>query len=527
MRRLLVVPAALAVLAITSLGAGAEAATNHELITGSGSSWAGIAVNQWVADVEPNGLRVVFTANGAAAGRKDFSNNTTDFGVSDIGYQGLNTATGENDQLPSRKFAYLPIVGGGTAFPYHIERAGKLVRNLRLSGLTLARIFTNQITNWSDPAITKDNNGVQLPSLPIIPVVHSEGAGTTSQFTKYLVQEFPRIWAPFNNGSNTFTEFYPIKGNAVGQNGSDGVMNYVSSEAANGAIGMDEYAYPLAKNYPSAKIENAAGVFTLPTQYNVAVALTQAHINMDRTSQNYLLQDLRDVYGYTDPRTYPLSSYVYAIIPTGDPDPTMDTGKRQTLADYLYYSICQGQGEIGPIGYSSLPVNLVQAGFAQIAKLHTADPGVDLTQRDIRTCHNPTFIAGHPSENHLAKIAPMPPACDRSGQGPCSDSVKPVLGPATTTGSRGNGSATSGAAAGSGGAVDPLTGASLPSGQTASATGSNDQTTVVPTLLAADPHHGFGDILGPVAALELLAVVLAPPLLYPLVRRRFANGGRT
>ena len=52
----------------------------------------------------------------------------------------------------------------------------------------------------------------------------------------------------------------------------------------------------------------------------------------------------------------------------------MTTAKRQTLADFLYYSICQGQAEIGPIGYSPLPINLVQAGFDQIAKLKTADP---------------------------------------------------------------------------------------------------------------------------------------------------------
>jgi phosphate transport system substrate-binding protein len=52
----------------------------------------------------------------------------------------------------------------------------------------------------------------------------------------------------------------------------------------------------------------------------------------------------------------------------------MTTAKRQTLADFLYYSICQGQKEMGPIGYSPLPINLVQAGFEQIAKLKTADP---------------------------------------------------------------------------------------------------------------------------------------------------------
>ena len=51
----------------------------------------------------------------------------------------------------------------------------------------------------------------------------------------------------------------------------------------------------------------------------------------------------------------------------------MTTGKRQTLADYLSYSICHGQNEMGPIGYSPLPINLVQVRFDQIKKLSVAD----------------------------------------------------------------------------------------------------------------------------------------------------------
>ena len=50
-------------------------------------------------------------------------------------------------------------------------------------------------------------------------------------------------------------------------------MNFLTSKAANGAIGYDEYSYALGKNYPVAKVENTAGYYTLPTQYNVAVAL--------------------------------------------------------------------------------------------------------------------------------------------------------------------------------------------------------------------------------------------------------------
>ena len=53
----------------------------------------------------------------------------------------------------------------------------------------------------------------------------------------------------------------------------------------------------------------------LPSASNVAVALTQAQINEDSNSPNFLQQDLDNVYTYTDPRSYPLSSYSYLIVP--------------------------------------------------------------------------------------------------------------------------------------------------------------------------------------------------------------------
>lgn len=521
----------------------ADAPVSHAPIKGSGSSWAANAIAQWQADVATNGgLHVDFNPNGAALGRSDFAHNLTDFGVSDIGYQGTDPSTGQQDSNLGRAYAYLPIAAGGTALPYHVEVAGKLVRNLRLSGQTVAQIFTGKITNWNNAAITKDNNGHALPSIPIIPVVHSEGAGVTYEFTRYLAKEFPALWGACNGGRNVATEYFPVNcggnGGMKAFSGSDGVMNFLTSSGANGAIAIEEYSYPLGKNYPSAKLLNSAGYFTLPTQYNVAVALTKAQINMNPSSKDYLTQNLDNVYTNPDPRTYPLSSYVYAIIPTASNDAkTNTTAARQTVGDFLYYSICAGQSEIGPIGYSSLPVNLVQAGFTQIAKLKTADPKVVLTDRNVSTCHNPTFIAGHPDQNYLAKIAPQPVACDKTGAGPCTGTEgtansNPVGGKApannsstkgTTAGTGTPASAGSATAAGGSVAAPPSTGAVAAGdadlgGAAPAADGTTSDGTVVPTTLAADDHAGPSR---PLTALVILLFVLglvAPPIVVRLLR---------
>jgi phosphate ABC transporter phosphate-binding protein len=529
----------------------ASAAPSHAQISGTGSSWSANAVNQWVSDVSQSGLRVDFTGSGSAQGRKDFANRITDFAVTDIGYQGQDPLTGEDDTnciggQGCRNFAYEPIVAGGTAFTYQVKVGGQLVRNLRLSGETLTKIFTYKITNWNDPQITADNNGRKLPSLKIIPVVHSEGSGSTAQFTTFMNNQYPALWKAFT-GKQAFTEYYPSPkgGQGIAQNGSDGVMNFLSSSGANGAIAYDEYSYPLAKNFPVAKILNKAGYYTLPDQYNVAVALQHAKINMDKNSPNYLLQTLDQVYTAPEVQAYPLSSYSYFLIPTASNDSRMTTAKRQTLADYLYYSVCQGQKEIGPIGYSPLPINLVQASFDQTGKLKAADPNVDLTKRDVSTCQNPTFVAGHPEINHLAKIAPTPPACDKNGAGPCTGSgaaASPGGGGGSGGGSGGSsgsggasGSGGSGGASGTGGTtgtgrtgtaggkvttgtVNPDTGQLV--GDSSSGTGTGGDAQAVAVELTSGRPQGMSGVLGPLAVIELIALLVLPPVVYLYGLRR-------
>ena len=578
------------VLTLTVSRSSAQAAASHQLIEGSGSSWATNALNVWIANVTSSGLKVVFTSTGSAQGRKDFGNQTTDFAVSDIGYQGQDPQTHDTD-LPCklgasndcRKYAYLPIVAGGTAFPYHIEVAGQLVKNLRLSGETLAKIFTGQITNWNDPQITRDNHGRALPSLQIIPVSHAEGSGSSAQFTAYLDSMYPSIYRAYMHGPGE-TEYFQAGGNGVQQTGSDGVINFITSAAANGSIGYDEYSYALAKNYPVAKLENSAGYYTLPTQFNVAVALQKAQIDMDPKSPNYLLQKLDNVYRATDPRTYPLSSYSYMIIPTASDDSRMNsTAKRQTLADFIYYSVCDGQGQVGPVGYSSLPLNLVQASFDQTQKLKQADPGVDLSRRNVTTCNNPTFVPGHLDQNRLAQIAPQPSACDKDGAGPCTgqgdSGTSGIPRSGGTSGSAqggsggvgagggtggtaaGGGAGTSAGSGGGGGTARPGTGgggiANTPgtpgggvpaAGGALNPVGGNGSTTTTGAttinpdtgqVVAQGTGTGVGDstvvgeptnvayrqqdmtgVLAPLAAAEMLAVLVLPPIFYYLVLRR-------
>jgi ABC-type phosphate transport system substrate-binding protein len=267
------------------------------------------------------------------------------------------------DPPPTRGYAYLPDAAGGLAFTYNMYIGGQQVTNLRLSGAVIAGIFTNRITMWNDPRIAADNPGLTLPATPIIPVVRSDGDGSTRQFTQWMSATQSPYWiaccAVTGRAPCTPTSTYPVQpGTAmVGQPGDNGVASYVAQAQADGAIGYTEYSlYAMQTGFPVAKVLNAAGYPTAPTPGHVAVSLLQAQINQDTSSPLYLTADLSQVYTDPDPRTYELSAYSYMIVPT-DLTSGMTTDQGYTVGAFGQYLLCQGQSQVDVLGYSALPIN--------------------------------------------------------------------------------------------------------------------------------------------------------------------------
>jgi phosphate transport system substrate-binding protein len=526
-RRALTVATVVVTLLLTG-GGGAVGAQGYAPIEGSGSTWSQNALDQWVQDVKSRGMTVSYSGIGSSAGRKAFSQGQNDFGVSEIPFQGVDK--GQPDSSPNRAYAYMPIVAGGTSFMYQLRVGGQLYRGLRLSGPTIAKIFTGGIRNWNHPAIASDNNGRKMPNKPIIPIVRADGSGTSAQFTMWMDKEHRGTWRGYC-GCNGFTSYYPVKKDKAplmtSQSGSDRVAGSVAAAAGDGSITYVEYSYATAKSFPVAKVLNRGGYFVEPTHFNVAVALTRAKINNDPRSQNYLTQVLDNVYRFNDPRTYPLSSYSYAIIPVrGKGDHRVGPGEGKTMSDFMYYFLCQGQNKMPALGYSPLPANLVRAGFDQVKKI----PHATIQQADVARCGNPTFTPGDPNSNKLAREAPMPPACDRIGQGPCTGTGG-GNGGAGTTGSGGNGANGAGGngaggaggngAGGNGGAdglkIDPETGLPI-DGDGSTSDGSSLAGS--PTELAAFRSDGMSATLAVLVAVQLLLLLVVPPFVARAVSRR-------
>ena len=104
------------------------------------------------------------------------------------------------------------------------------------------------------------------------------------------------------------------------------------------------------------------------------------------------------------------------IVPT-DTSFGLTTDKGYTLGAFGQFLLCQGQTQVDALGYSALPINLVEDGYAQLQRI----PGASVptpTSAFIQGCDNPTFSSDGTST--LANTDPMPPACDQQGPTQCT-----------------------------------------------------------------------------------------------------------
>ncbi|HET9256394.1 MAG TPA: phosphate ABC transporter substrate-binding protein PstS [Pseudonocardiaceae bacterium] len=553
-----------ALLAVLVVIAGAEAlfapsadAASFVPISGSGSTWSSNALDQWRRNVASlYQITVNYAPNGSTSGRNDFRNNQADFAVSEIPY-GL-TDGGVIDYPPKKKFGYMPIVAGGTSFMYNLKIGGKRVTNLRLSGETLVKIFTQQITKWSDPAIKADNPQLALPDLDILPVVYSNGSGTAAQFTAWMADQYPALWDAYCHRVGRditpcgFTSFYPHDDRMVAKAQSQGVSGFVRQDSSEGAITFVEYSYARNAGFPVAKVLNKANYYVEPTAGSVAVALLKAKIRDDLT------QDLTQVYINDDPRTYPLSSYSYMILPKDTSAGSNFTEEKgRTLSEFAAYFLCEGQQQADLLGYSPLPINLVQAGADQINEIPGSTKKLD--RNNLAHCNNPTVSPD--GGNKVAEDAPQPQPCDAKGPTQCATGTggakEPTrlsnsaggggaggsVGGAASSGGDGGSSSTAGtssansgdatsagtvggAADGAGGgatSIDPDTGQVISEKASASDSGAADVSAVPVSVGVADSRRQTA--LAALTIIVALALVLAPPLITHRIRIRAGPGG--
>jgi phosphate ABC transporter phosphate-binding protein len=399
-------------LAISSALTAQPALAGGVTVTGTGSSYAAVAINNWAGQAANiYGISINYQTQSSVLGLDAFADSPpqTNFAASEVGY-----SAGQSDpvQPPSgEQYQYLPDVAGAECMMYNLHSTTQQpIQNLQLNAPTLMGIFSGVITKWNDPQIQAINPSIaqELPSTPIIPVIRSDASGDNYIFSEYLAAEEPSQWQAFMNAvsfhpaqaGNPSTAVWPGQGTNASAGGvtynvssfleaggSDNASNTVAESQNNGAITYVETAYAILHGEPCAAIENASGSFVAPSSEADAIALSHDQLFAD------LEQNLSGVFAAPEQAAYPISAYSYLITQTVGMNPAIG----QVLGQFIEFFACEGQISASQLGYSPLPINLVEDDFAAISRIPgaAAPPPINA-----QTCKNPyltgaaTYVGG-------------------------------------------------------------------------------------------------------------------------------------
>ncbi|HEX4732469.1 MAG TPA: phosphate ABC transporter substrate-binding protein PstS [Solirubrobacterales bacterium] len=210
-----------------SEGGGAPSTEASGEIAGAGSTAQEAAQKAWIAEFENanGGATISYDGVGSGGGREKFIS-------SGVAYAGSDTPLSESEgelaaavkRCEPGELVEVPDYISPIAIIYNLPG----VEELKLEPETLAKIFNQEIENWNDPEIAKENPGVELPETRIVPVNRSDESGTTENFTDYLSKVAPSVWTHEVSGD------WPVKGGEAAS-GTSGVVEAVA--AGEGAIG--------------------------------------------------------------------------------------------------------------------------------------------------------------------------------------------------------------------------------------------------------------------------------------------------
>ncbi|MBS1679368.1 MAG: phosphate ABC transporter substrate-binding protein PstS [Actinobacteria bacterium] len=211
----------------TESGGGAPSAEVSGEIAGAGSTAQQASQEAWIAEFENanGGATISYDGVGSGGGREQFISGGVAFAGSDTP---LSESEGELAKAIKRcepgELVEVPNYISPIGIVYNLPG----VEELKLEPDTLAKIFNQEIEKWNDPEIAKENPGVELPDIRIVPVNRSDESGTTENFTDYLSKVAPKVWTHEVSGE------WPVKGGEAAS-GTSGVIEAVSN--GEGAIG--------------------------------------------------------------------------------------------------------------------------------------------------------------------------------------------------------------------------------------------------------------------------------------------------
>jgi len=355
--RIVLVLGAVALVGTLAAGAASAARKGHErheihlrhyggALVGAGSSLVGPALAIWGPMYAAQ--TVQYSSIGSGGGIAAISARTVDFGASDAPLT-PDQAAGCHGcvQIPWALTATVPVV----------NIPGVVTGRLHLTGPVLAKIYLGQITKWNDPAITKLNRSLHLPSTTITPVHRSDGSGDTYVFTNYL-SKVSKKWRSQVGYATSVS--WPA---GVGGTHNDGVAAIIGSTP--GTIGYVSVAYVLANHLRIAKLRNASGKYTLPTLRSIESAAQLVRAKKIPKSNAISITNAPKTKHRKYANAYPLATFTYVIVPKTTP-------KAAQLKQFIAWALtAKPQKAIEKLVFAPMPKVVVKAAKKTLKTIHS------------------------------------------------------------------------------------------------------------------------------------------------------------
>ncbi|MBI5191649.1 MAG: phosphate ABC transporter substrate-binding protein PstS [Nitrospirae bacterium] len=324
-------------LALTVLALTAGAAQAGITLNGAGATFPYPLYSKWFYNYEKQtGTRVNYQSIGSGGGISQVKAGTVDFGASD--------APLKAKELREANLFQFPMVAGAVAVVYNLPGVGS---GLKLKSQTVADIYLGKIKKWNDPAIVKDNPGVNLSAMPIIVAHRSDGSGTTNIFTWYL-EDVSSQWK-LEVGSGKAVK-WPV---GIGGKGNEGVAGVVRQ--TKGAIGYVELAYATENKITYATLGNRDGGFVAPSTEGCIAAAASAKVPDDYYAR-FTYAPGKD--------SYPISGFTYLLVPRN-----LEPSNMKAFAGLVGWAFEKGDKDAKALHYVPIPDKLKDRIKADLKKL--------------------------------------------------------------------------------------------------------------------------------------------------------------
>lgn len=341
----------------TNSGGSTSGSGSHIDLTSGGSSAQKDAQGAWTNGY--NGGNVTYDGSQSSGiGKSKFTAGEYAFGGSDSALkEDAATNTHELSKATTHCGGIAPIEIPVYISPIAVVFNVPGVTALNLDAATIAKIFSNKITNWNDPAIKALNPSASLPSLPIQVAHRSTSSGTTNNFTDYLAKAAPTDWTTAASSdwptslANTGLKAAATSDMKQAVTGTSGAIGYIDASKDSG---MGLVSVKVGSGYTAPSAAGAAADFA-DSKLKDATKSTELIYSVDRTP--------------TNAADYPITlvSYIIACQDYSKTSPMAASGTGAAVKAYLEYVTSTDGQKTGSDAAKSAPLPAaIQAKVAAV-----------------------------------------------------------------------------------------------------------------------------------------------------------------